>query len=207
MHAQGVFGEVTSRLKQRLIHLPIMSFGFTQALLRSHGHGCNVFHDENIGSADIVIIASSMHCHVEENELAERLKASLPNAKIGFYGPFAFERPEYFEKNADFIIGGELETAILAFFDGEYNFDAVMNYGVSRTSLRSLCRIGPACRFRNTLLSHVAQAPLFADSGFEAALSIVTFAPIWWCRKQSYTDVATPFPLLMKWNAMSSCMA
>lgn len=130
MHAQGVFGEVTSRLKQRLIHLPIMSFGFTQALLRSHGHGCNVFHDENIGSADIVIIASSMHCHVEENELAEHLKASLPNAKIGFYGPFAFERPEYFEKNADFIIGGELETAILAFFDGEYNFDAVMNYGV-----------------------------------------------------------------------------
>ena len=130
MRADGIIGGFTSLLKQRLINLPITAFGFTQAILREKGHVCTFYKRPPLNNEDIVIIASSMHCYAQEVEFAKELKEQMPQAKIGFYGPFAQTKPEYFEEAADFIIGGELETTILAYLDGEHDFSGKLNYGI-----------------------------------------------------------------------------
>ena len=38
MRAEGGFGRLLSHLKSRVINLPITSFAYTQAMLRSTGH-------------------------------------------------------------------------------------------------------------------------------------------------------------------------
>lgn len=130
MEATGLFGQLVSKMKSHFIQLPIMSFGFCSSLLKSKGYECNFYENGNIKGEDIIIIASSMHCYEYEVKLAKELKERFVNSKVGFYGPFSITNPEFFNETADFIIGGELESSLLAFFDDEHEFSGILNYGI-----------------------------------------------------------------------------
>lgn len=136
MQAEGLFGGFVSGLKARLISLPVMSFGYTAAMLRAHGHTSHFYRAAPLAEADVIIIASSMHSYSYEVAFALEQKRRFPGAKIGFYGPFAQTKPDFFEAAADFIIGGELESAIEAFFAGEHDFTGKLNYGTVRDLTR-----------------------------------------------------------------------
>ncbi len=138
MSAKGTVGKFASLLKSKMINLPILSFAYTAALLREAGHQCSfAYHGPLAEPADIVIIASSMHCYSDEIAFATLEKKRNPHAKIGFYGPFAQTRPDFFTPCADFIIGGEMESAIIAFLEGKHAFDGTLNFGVVQ-DLRAL---------------------------------------------------------------------
>ncbi len=128
MQAEGIFGALVSGLKSRLINLPVLSFGYTSAMLRDKGHQCRFYTEGPVEGADVIIIASSMHSYSYEVAFAKEQKHRHPDAKVGFYGPFAQTKPEFFP-DADFIIGGELESAIEAFLAGKHNFSGVLDYG------------------------------------------------------------------------------
>jgi radical SAM superfamily enzyme YgiQ (UPF0313 family) len=136
MQADGVFGGIISRLKSSLINLPVLSFAYTAAMLRERGHESCVYRNAPLADADIIIIASSMHSHAHEVAFARDQKQLFPKARVGFYGPFAQTKPEFFEQDADFIIGGELESAIEAFLAGEHEFSGTIDFGTVRNLAR-----------------------------------------------------------------------
>ncbi|MAE65750.1 MAG: hypothetical protein CMJ18_15890 [Phycisphaeraceae bacterium] len=129
MHATGLVGGAVSRLKMRLIDLPLSSFGFAAALLRGAGHEVDFRHGPT-GGADVILIASSMHCHEDEIAFARAERDRWPKARIGFYGPFVQTCPEKFEQDADFVIFSEMESALLAFLEGAHDFEGRLDYGV-----------------------------------------------------------------------------
>lgn len=129
MGAPSASGRFIGRLKQRLIELPIIAFGFTTALLREAGHEVTTYRGQTNGE-DVIIIATSLHCHDAEVAFARAEKKRFPNSRIGFFGPFVKTNPEVFADAADFLIFGELETAILAFLDGTYDFSENSSLGI-----------------------------------------------------------------------------
>jgi len=136
MQAEGAIGGFVSQIKASLIHLPVMSLGFTAALLRKAGHDVVITDGELVDAPDVVIIANSMHCYQDELRWAARQRAHSPNAKVGFYGPFVQEKPSFFSEGVDFRIGGELESTIFAFLDGGISFDGDLNYGIVKDVTR-----------------------------------------------------------------------
>ncbi len=136
MQADGVLGGVVSKLKSRLINLPVLSFAYTAAMLRERGHESHFYRSGPLAEADIILIASSMHSYCDELAFAREQKRALPRARVGFYGPFAQTKPEFFDSTADFIIGGELESAIEAFIAGEHDFTGKLDFGVVRDLTR-----------------------------------------------------------------------
>src|SRR5437868_2046306 len=104
MQAEGFFGGIVSGLKARLIKLPVLSFAYTAAMLREHGHESKFYMTGPLAPADVILIASSMHSYKYEVDFARQQKQLFPEARVGFYGPFAQTKPEFFAEVADFII-------------------------------------------------------------------------------------------------------
>lgn len=129
MSAEGLWGGLVSRVKMRLIDLPLTSFGFTAAILRRAGHTVRFEHGPTEG-ADVILIASSMHCHAEEVAFARQERRRHPEARIGFFGPFVQTNPHVFADAADFLIFGEMESAVLAFVDGGLDFSGRLDRGI-----------------------------------------------------------------------------
>ena len=130
MESTGFFGKLISKAKAKLINLPILTFAFTAEIIKRNGHQCFLETSTEIKEADIIIIASSMHCWEEENQAAKLLKRNYPKSKVGLYGPFAHTNHILFDSDIDFIIGGELESAILEFLENKIDLNGLINTGV-----------------------------------------------------------------------------
>lgn len=120
MSSPGAAGRLVQWLKQNLVNLPVVSFGFAASQLREAGHEV-AFSPGEVAEADVVVVASSMHSHREEAALCADLKERLPGARVGFYGMFSSLKPELFPQ-ADFIVQGELEPAVAEFLSGGHDF-------------------------------------------------------------------------------------
>jgi anaerobic magnesium-protoporphyrin IX monomethyl ester cyclase len=129
MHADGLSGKIVSRLKERLIQLPMTHFGYAAAILREAGHEVN-YHSGDAAGEDVILIASSMHCYTEEVAYARRMKAKFPKSQVGFFGAFVKTHPEKFEAAADFLIFGELEATLFQFVDGKAQFEGRLDHGL-----------------------------------------------------------------------------
>ena len=136
MNASGASGRIVTWLKSRLVNIPIMSFGFAAALLRQAGHEV-VYSSGGAAEGDVFIVATSIHCHRQEMEHAQRLKQANPRSNIGYFGAFPTVRPEIFAGAGDFLVKGELEPAVLAFLRGEHQFQGPLGHGPLE-DLRSL---------------------------------------------------------------------
>lgn len=95
--------------------LPIMSFGYLAAIFAKKGQDVEYANNE-IPSADMVIIQSSMVEHDTEMEWARRLRKA--GKTVGFIGPFSSAMPEIFLKECDFVIRGEPEEAAMRISEG-----------------------------------------------------------------------------------------
>ena len=131
MTANGIMGGIISRLKSALIELPVLSLVYSRSLLTEAGFDVEVisFGDLPQGT-NIAIVINSMHCYKDELLWIEAQKKNNPSVKIGVYGPFADSNPQLFLGAVDFIIGGELESAILAFINNKHSFLGHLNFGV-----------------------------------------------------------------------------
>ncbi|MBL7054719.1 radical SAM protein [Candidatus Woesearchaeota archaeon] len=90
---------------------PTMSYTYIAAIFKMYNHSVGYYVNDMPKSSDILLMHVSLIRHKEEVNFLKRLKGSgLKN--IGVYGPLASVKPELF-KDADFIIVGEPENAIL----------------------------------------------------------------------------------------------
>ena len=73
MHADGLMGSIVSRLKEKLVNIPVLSLCYGISILNRGGHQATYSYGK-VGDADIIIIASSMHCYKEEVAFASYQK-------------------------------------------------------------------------------------------------------------------------------------
>jgi anaerobic magnesium-protoporphyrin IX monomethyl ester cyclase len=107
---------VVAALKRRWHDLPSVQLAYAAAIARRAGH-------EVIGSrgelvdADVAIVLSSVVDYRHETAWARRMRAR--GAIVGFIGIAAHRLPQLFEPDADFIVRGEPETALMRLAAGE----------------------------------------------------------------------------------------
>lgn len=127
MQAKGLAGQIVKFLKKQLVHLPVFSMAYTAAILREEKHEVLLSHGKHM-AADVVLIASSMCAHDEEKAFAKKQKQTFPDCRVGYFGALPTTRPDLFEP-ADFIIRGEVESAIMAFTEQDHDFTGQLDYG------------------------------------------------------------------------------
>ncbi len=107
---------VVAALKRRFHDLPSVHLAYGAALARRAGH-------EVIGStggvldADVALVLSSLVDYRRETAWARAMRAR--GARVGFIGLAAQMLPRLFEQDADFLIEGEPESAIMRLAAGE----------------------------------------------------------------------------------------
>jgi len=112
MDSEGMTGHLISRLKARMINVPVVHLGYISGLLARAGYRVSFYKDCNIRGEQLVIIASSIVCYREEVQAAARIKAQNPGCQVGFTGAFASIKPEIFLEEADFVLAGEAELVL-----------------------------------------------------------------------------------------------
>jgi len=103
--------------KRTLLDFPPPSLGYIAAILSKAGHEVEYVENKVI-DCDLAIIKSSMVDYKAEIAFASRYRNET-SAKIGFVGPFAGQMPELFLKEADFVIKGESESAMMKIAAGK----------------------------------------------------------------------------------------
>ncbi len=103
--------KILSFVRSNLENLPTMSYAYIAAIFKKENHSVKYYLNKMPEPSDIILIHVSLIKNKEEIELIKKMKGEgIKN--IGVYGPLATVKPELF-KEADFIIQGEPEEAIL----------------------------------------------------------------------------------------------
>jgi len=102
-------------VKKRGEKLPYIHFAYLAAIFSQARHQAS-YSENKVLPADITFIASSLVDYKNEVEWIKKIKKT--GSKVGIVGPFAAVRPEIY-KEADFIIAGEPEEAIMKLAKGE----------------------------------------------------------------------------------------
>jgi anaerobic magnesium-protoporphyrin IX monomethyl ester cyclase len=107
---------VVARLKRGFHDMPSVHLAYAAALAAQAGH-------EVIGSrgdlvdADLAIVLSSLVDHRREAAWARAMRAR--GTRVGFIGLTAQKLPQLFQADADFIVDGEPEAALIRAMTGE----------------------------------------------------------------------------------------
>ncbi len=115
-HGEDFVSRIYAFFKRSNVDVPVVHFGYMAAIFRNHGHEVN-FYDGMPKDEDLVFMASSIVGYDEELEFVRKIKK--PGRKIGFINAFATAKPEIFLEEADFVIKGEPEAAVIQIAKGE----------------------------------------------------------------------------------------
>ncbi|HVT49193.1 MAG TPA: radical SAM protein [Vicinamibacterales bacterium] len=107
---------VVAALKRRFHDLPSVHLAYAAALARRAGHTVVGSRGEVV-DADVALVLSSIVDHRRETEWARAMRAR--GARVGFLGLAAQTLPHLFEADADFIIAGEPESAVMRIVAGD----------------------------------------------------------------------------------------
>ena len=107
---------VVAALKRRLHDLPSVHLGYAAAIARQARHEVTGSNGA-IVDGDVAIVLSSLVDHRREIEWARAMRSR--GVRVGFIGLAAQTIPHLFEGDADFIISGEPEAALMRLAAGE----------------------------------------------------------------------------------------
>src|SRR5690349_1037557 len=107
---------VVAATKRRFHDLPSVHLAYAAALLRRGGHEV-VGSTGTVVDGDIALVLSSLVDYRRETAWARAMRAR--GARIGFIGLAAHTLPQLFEQDADFLIEGEPESAVMRIAAGE----------------------------------------------------------------------------------------
>jgi radical SAM superfamily enzyme YgiQ (UPF0313 family) len=113
MQGEGFFSKVYAFMKKKNVETPLVHMGYMAAIFRQNGHEVNIYDSFSQGNEDLIFIASSIVGYDQELEFCRKLRKRCPSAAIGFIGAFAMVKPEIFLEEADFVIKGEPEAAVI----------------------------------------------------------------------------------------------
>lgn len=115
-HGEDFVSRTYSFLKRNNVDVPVVHFGYMAAIFRQNGHQVT-FYDSSPKDEELIFLASSIVGYDEELEFVRKIKK--PGRKIGFINAFATAKPEIFLEEADFVIKGEPEAAVIKIAKGE----------------------------------------------------------------------------------------
>jgi radical SAM superfamily enzyme YgiQ (UPF0313 family) len=107
---------VVAGLKRRFHDLPSVHLAYAAALARNAGHEV-VASNGALVDGDVALVLSSLVDYRRETEWARRMRAR--GVKVGFLGLASQKIPRLFEADADFILDGEPEAALIRLVGGE----------------------------------------------------------------------------------------
>src|SRR5690349_12892237 len=113
------FSKVTrfvAGVKRRLHDLPSVHLAYVAALAHHAGHEV-VATSGALVDCDVAILLSSLVDHTRETAWARAMRSR--GARVGFIGLAAHTLPQLFERDADFIVDGEPEAAVMRLVSGE----------------------------------------------------------------------------------------
>ncbi|MFC1474984.1 B12-binding domain-containing radical SAM protein [bacterium] len=96
-------------LKKYIANVPDISMAYVAAVLRRAGHDVRFFFNDFASGYDIYLIQSSIVECANEKAAGVAIK-NKGYGKVGFWGRFASEVPEYFSNACHFILRGEAEV-------------------------------------------------------------------------------------------------
>src|SRR6185436_19873295 len=107
---------VVASLKRRFHDLPSVHLAYAAAIGRRAGHEVVASTGELV-DGDVALVLSSLVDYRRETEWARAMRAR--GVRVGFIGLTSQMLPQLFEADADFIIEGEPEAALLRLAAGE----------------------------------------------------------------------------------------
>ncbi len=112
----GLVTVLARQIKKRTVRLPVLSFAYLQAILRSHSYYVKYFEgtfpDPEEDFFDVILFHGTIVDYRYECYIAGKMQSLYPQAKIGFFGSFPTIKPELFN-NFNFVIQGEVEEFFL----------------------------------------------------------------------------------------------
>ena len=112
------FSKVTrlvARLKRGFHDMPSVHLAYAAALAARAGHEVAASHGQLV-DGDVAIVLSSLVDHRRETDWARAMRAR--GVRVGFIGLAAQKLPQLFAADADFIVGGEPEAALIRLTQG-----------------------------------------------------------------------------------------
>ena len=112
------FSKVTrlvARLKRGFHDMPSVHLAYAAALAARAGHEVAASHGQLV-DGDVAIVLSSLVDHRRETDWARAMRAR--GVQVGFIGLAAQKLPQLFAADADFIVGGEPEAALIRLTQG-----------------------------------------------------------------------------------------
>lgn len=107
---------VVAALKRQFHDLPSVHLAYAAALARRAGHEVTGSTGDPV-DGDVAIVLSSLIDHKRETEWARAMRRR--GVRVGFIGLAAQMMPRLFEADADFIVSGEPEAAVMRLIEGE----------------------------------------------------------------------------------------
>ena len=94
--------------KKFIANVPDLGLPYLAAVLRKAGHEVIIFHNTHPPGCDLYLVQSSIVECVNERAAGESILKG--GGRVGFFGRFASEVPDYFSKAGNFAIRGEPEN-------------------------------------------------------------------------------------------------
>jgi radical SAM superfamily enzyme YgiQ (UPF0313 family) len=107
---------IVAGLKRRFHDLPSVHLAYAAALAHNAGHEV-VASNGSLVEGDVALVLSSLVDYRRETEWARRMRAR--GVRVGFLGLASQKIPQLFEADADFIVDGEPEAALIRLVGGE----------------------------------------------------------------------------------------
>lgn len=109
----GIVASLLSRMKNQTMNFPEILPAYTAAMLKRQGHSVSYAENQLDPSAELVLIQSSVTNIHHELAWARKIKEASPHVKVGFAGGMSSGNPDLYLASADFVIVGEVESALL----------------------------------------------------------------------------------------------
>ena len=115
------FARMLELAKRRIAAIPNITLAYLDSILSAHGAEVRVLdvHDlDQLVPADLYLIASSIVDCRFERDIGREVRQRY-GSKVGYFGAFASEVPDFYAADADFILKGEIENLAPALARGE----------------------------------------------------------------------------------------
>lgn len=121
---------VLGTLKRKSLKIPVTAFSQAVGLLQELNISYEINESMPNKEFDVFIFMTSIINLKDDQFFLKKLKERFPQSKIGVVGAINKSMPELFDEITDFNIMSELDTAIIAFSEGKWNFEGNFNEDV-----------------------------------------------------------------------------
>jgi anaerobic magnesium-protoporphyrin IX monomethyl ester cyclase len=117
---KSTFSSFLKHLKSRTMNFPEILPAYVSAILKSQNHEVTYAENQVDAQADLILILTSIIDFSREIYFASKIKKENSKVKVGFFGGMSAANPALYAENADFVVTGEIENALMNNHIGDF---------------------------------------------------------------------------------------